>query len=102
MCNGWDGIDFDCCNVNDVGPPANTTVAEAQTDTDELSPQAWPALAVGQQIDIVENMANTNACQFGTSVNASTVPEGIVGHVLFYAGHAAARFRYVFVVSIGS
>jgi hypothetical protein len=103
VCNGWDGTHFDCCNLNTANQAPNSE-AEAQRDLAQKVDQAWsPALAQGQQIDVVQaSSATANDCAFGTSVRTSSTPAGIVGHVIFYTGHMAASFRYVFVVTIGS
>ena len=102
VCNGWDGSHFDCCNLNTANA-APSSVAEAQTDLVEKNDAAWsPALASGQTIDVVQtSTAGTNECLFKPSTKTSTTPAGISGHVIFYTGHMAATFRYLWVVTIG-
>jgi hypothetical protein len=101
VCNGWDGTHFDCCNLNTANAAPNSVV-EAQRDLVQKVDLSWPALAPGQTIDVVQNSsATTNQCLFGTSVKVASTPAGIAGNVIFYTGHMAATFRYLFVVTIG-
>jgi hypothetical protein len=100
VCTGWNGNSFDCCNVNTTNGAA---VAEAQTGTAIKSNLPWPAaVAAGARIDIVQNMLTANTCRFGTAVTVQTTPTAISGKVLFFVGHAAAKYRYLFVVQIGT
>ncbi len=100
VCTGWTGQLFDCCNVNTTNGPA---VVEAQTGAGIKVNTAWPNVVVaGTQIDIVENMLTTNSCTFNGTTMVSTTPSEVTGKVLFFIAHAAAKYRYLFVVQIGA
>jgi hypothetical protein len=108
MCSGWDGSSFDCCNVNERGA---SPVAQAQTGTAMLIDSAWtPGLTAGEVIDVLQDLSSgLNVCTFkttsGTSVTQVTSTSQaaqITARILFYAGHTTAKYRYVFVVAIGS
>ena len=101
VCSGWDGRHFDCCNVNDAGA-MGASVGEAQRDQAQYVDTSLPTIATGQTFDIVQNLVSTNDCSFNTTATATAQPYGQAGHVIFYAGHSSASFRYLFVVTIGS
>jgi hypothetical protein len=108
MCSGWNGTSFDCCNVNERGA---SPVAQVQTGTAMLIDSAWaPGLTAGEVIDVVQDLSSgMNVCHFATmtstsATNVTTTSNAaqINARVLFYVGHTTAKFRYLFVVSIGS
>ena len=100
VCNGWDGSHFDCCNVNTVNA-APASVGEAQRDLAQKADVAF-AVASNQTVDIVENMATSNSCSFGSNAQVAATPYGQAGHVIVYTAHTSASFRYLFVVAIGA
>ena len=102
MCSGWSGQHFDCCNINIANSPSGASAGEAQRDLAQKVDISLPTIATGQTFDIVQDMSSQNVCSFNTTAMATAQPYGRVGHVIVYAGHSSASFRYLFVVTIGS
>jgi hypothetical protein len=100
VCTGWNGAAFDCCNVNTT---SGSPVIEAQTGTAVKVNAPWPnVVGAGTRIEIVENMLTANSCTFNGTTTVATTPTEITGKVLFFVGHAAVKYRYLFVVQIGT
>ena len=101
FCSGWDGVHFDCCNVNDA-TFNRSSVGEAQRDQAQYVDTPLPTIATGQTFDVVQGITNTNQCTFNTTSTATATPVAQSGKVIFYTGHTSATFRYLFVVTIGT
>lgn len=103
------GAQYYCCSVGRISNQNARAVSYwSGANGQQFMGSAWPVdLAQGRTVDVVGRMSASGLeCQFAqgdlTATHATARGTSVAGAATFYTSNAAAIFRYVFVVEIGS